>query len=232
MPDIILRQPDTAELEKQAAPMVVKATALAISNRDDHAVAQTVMADNKRYVRRVKEELDPLVDDAHRVHKGLTSLRSRLITPAEDANRIIAGKLDVYETEQKRLEDAERLRLEGLARKDEEDRQLMEAIAAQEAGELDVAAAILEQPVTVAAVHVPIQTAKVEGMGKHVKWGAEVVDKMALDRYVASHPEWSSLTDPNMPNLNRLAVAQREAMSIPGVKAVAKTVRTFRDGGE
>ena len=77
-------------------------------------------------------------------------------------------------------------------------------------------------------IHVAPQVATVEGVSSMTRWSAEVTDLIELVKYVAAHPEWLSLLEPAMPNLNRLAVAQRQALSIPGVRAISRTVRATR----
>ena len=86
----------------------------------------------------------------------------------------------------------------------------------------------MQQPVIVPAVQVQPAVSTVAGVSKRTTWAAAVYDKLALIRYVAEHPEWVSLLDPNMPALNRLATTQREALAIPGVKPVSKVNHAVR----
>jgi colicin import membrane protein len=39
--------------------------------------------------------------------------------------------------------------------------------------------------------------AEAEGMSSQTRWHADVVDLLALVRYVAQHPEWINLLEPN-----------------------------------
>jgi len=96
------------------------------------------------------------------------------------------------------------------------------------AKELDYQAPKAQEPVAAPVIHVAPQVAQVEGVSSMTRWSAEVTDLMELVKYVAAHPEWLSLLEPAMPNLNRLAVAQRQALSIPGVRAISRTVRATR----
>ena len=135
------------------------------------------------------------------------------------------------EEEERKRRDEERKRREeeeALRRKEEEERQLQAAILAEQEGNKDEAEAILAAPVSIPTVTVAPQVAKVEGVFTRTTWSAEVLDFGALVRYVAAHPEWESLLEPNTPNLNRLAISQHEALSIPGVRAVATTGRGTR----
>jgi hypothetical protein len=104
----------------------------------------------------------------------------------------------------------------------------MDAIEAEAEGDSAAAEAILAEPVSAPIVTVAPQVAKVDGVSSTTRWSAEVMDLMMLVRYVAAHPEWVSLLEANMPNLNRLAISQHEALSIPGVRAVKTTVRSMR----
>ena len=70
--------------------------------------------------------------------------------------------------------------------------------------------------------------ATIAGVWTRPNWRAEVNDKLALIRYVATHPEWVHLVDANESALNGLAKSQREALAIPGVRAVEEQVRSIR----
>lgn len=226
--EITIVQPDRAELAAEYSPLVAQAESVTVTCVEEHGAAQSYLADLARAKRRVEERLNPIIKSAHEAHRGLTALRGDLIKPLDAARRVVSSKLDVYEREQRRIADEQRRQAEEAARKAAEERQLQDAIAAEEAGDSAEAEAILDEQVPEPVVAVPTQTAKVAGVTTQERWHAEVVDMIGLVRHVAENPEWIALLEPAMPQLNGLARSQRGAMRIPGVRAVAETVRAVR----
>lgn len=162
------------------------------------------------------------------MHKGLTSLRSTLTEPPEQANRMLNRKATDYETEQERLARAEQVRLEEQARKREEESRLIDAAELEQAGQAEEAAAVLQAPMPQPVIHVPAQVAKIEGVTRRTTYRAEVTDLMALIRHVAAHPDLVNLLAANTTALNAMARAQRLELRLPGVRAVAEVSRAVR----
>lgn len=144
------------------------------------------------------------------------------------------------EEEARRKAEQERLEAE---RKAEEDRLLAEAVAAEARGDKEtadaltaaaeesneqikeVAAAIAQEPIYVAPVVVPKTTPKMAGGPVYREvWAAEVVDIKALCMAVATGKASTECVSGNMVALNRMAVALKGTMNIPGVKAYARRV--------
>ena len=226
--NIVIARPDEAEIRNEYSPVVEQAVGLEVCNKPQHESAQICLRVLRSAKNRVKDRLDPIISDAHKAHRGLTKLRGDLLKPLDEADRIVNGKIDTYEEEQARLADEIRRAAEAEARKLEEERRLMEAIEAEKDGDQAEADAILAEPIETPTIQVETETAKVDGISHRTSWSALVVDTMALIRYVAANPEWSNLLQPDMPALNGLARSQRNALKIPGVRAVPKTVRAVR----
>lgn len=226
--NIVIARPDEAEIRNEYSPVVAQAAELEVASKQQHEGAQVCLRDLRYAKARVKDRLDPIISDAHKAHKGLTKLRGDLLKPIEEADRIVNGKIDTYEEEQNRIADEIRRTNEAAARKLEEERRLMEAIEAEKDGDQAEAEAILAEPIETPTIQVETETAKVDGVSQRTSWSAEVTNRIDLVRYVAANPEWINLIEPAMPALNGLARSQREALKIPGVKAVPKTVRAVR----
>lgn len=183
--------------------------------------------------------LDPLVA-VHKEVKQLTSAydaeQERIRKAEEDRLRKIA---EDNERERRRVEQ-ERLDAE---RKAEEDRLLAEAQAAKDRGDNDTAelltnaavetseaikeqsAAIAQEPIYVAPVVVQKTTPKMAGGPVYREvWAAQVTDIKALCLAVATGKVSPESVTANMPVLNKLAVALKGTMNVPGVKAYSKRV--------
>lgn len=109
------------------------------------------------------------------------------------AEQILKGKLLAYQQEQQRIANAARVKAEQLAQeqRDKLAREAAELAAAGKTGEAHVteqiAAMVVAAPTPVAAAP------KVAGLSTKTTVAFEVVDKLALIKHVAAHPELASL---------------------------------------
>jgi len=183
--------------------------------------------------------LDPLTNAQKSVKSLMSSYdaeQERIRKAEEERLAAIARK----EEEERRRIEQDRLEAE---RKAEEDRLLAEAQAAQDRGDSETAeiltnaavetseaikeqaAAIAQEPIYVAPVVVPKTTPKMAGGPVYREmWLAEVVSIKELCRAVAEGKASPECVMGNMPVLNKMAVALKSTLSIPGVKAYSKRV--------
>ncbi len=120
----------------------------------------------------------PMADDTNRAHKTVTSRRSEITKPIEDAIMIVERKVGLYRIQQKRIADqqaaAERRRLEAV----EKERREAEALAAADANDelgfhraARMEGAPVPLPVEVTAPEILKHTApKSKGMREAVRW--------------------------------------------------------------
>ncbi len=183
--------------------------------------------------------LDPLTAAQKSVKQIMSAYdaeQERIRKAEEERLAAIARK----EEEERRRKEQERLEAE---RKAEEDRLLAEAQAAQDRGDKETAeiltnaavetseaikeqaAAIAQEPIYVAPVVVPKAVPKMAGGPVYREvWAAEVTDIKALCLAVATGKQSTEYVTANMPVLNKMAVALKNTMNIPGVKAYSKRV--------
>ena len=141
---------------------------------------------------------------------------------------------EAREAERAAREEAERIAREAAAAAAAGDQQKAEELKAEAERTAAAGAEQAQQIATAAelvtAAPVPVATAapKVTGLSTRQNWKARCVDKMALIRFIAEHPEHQHLVDINQSALNQLAKAQKEAMRIPGVEAYPDAVMSAR----
>jgi hypothetical protein len=225
---IQIERPAPPSIVQELAPLVAEAKAFEVPDVHSHALALERIKVLRSGERKILEYWEPSRKAADAAKREILAARDGLIGPLAEARVIYDRKAAEYEAAERRKAEEEQRRLQEQARKEEEERQLADAQAAQDAGDAVLAEAIIQEPVSVPAVRVAPAIAQVAGVSTRTLWSAEVTDLLALVKYVAQHPEWVSLLEPAMPNLNRLAVAQRDALKIPGVRAVATTSRSTR----
>ena len=228
MNEIKLEQPDSDEIKRDYEIVVARCATLAVVDRATHEGALLEMKALRGAEKKVKERLDPIIKSANDAHKGLTKLRADLLRPIEQVFAVVDGRCKTFEATERAKAEAEQRRLQDEARVREEERQLLDAIAAEESGDQAQAAAILEEKPTVPVVYVAPVLAKVTGVSSTEHWSAEVYDFPALVQHVASHLELIFVVEAAMPQLNVLARSQRKALAIPGVRAVSTQGRNVR----
>ncbi|MBU6488280.1 MAG: hypothetical protein KGQ57_10675 [Burkholderiales bacterium] len=59
---------------------------------------------------------------------------------------------------------------------------------------------------------------KVSGLSMRRVWKVEVTDKLAFVKYIAEHPEYLELVEPNMPAVNKLGLALKKSCPLEGVR--------------
>jgi len=183
--------------------------------------------------------LDPLTTAQKQVKQLMSNYaaeRERIRKAEEDRLR----KIEEERITEERRKEQERLEAE---RKVEEDRLLAEAIAAEERGDKETAeilteaaattsgnfrqesAALAQEPIYVPPVVVPTEVPKREGGPVYREvWAAEVVDIKALCMAVATGKASTEYVTGNMVALNRMAVALKGTMNVPGVKSYSRRV--------
>ena len=225
---IQIEKPAPPSIVAELAPLVKAARAFEVKDVESHGAALERIKALRAGEKGIENHFAKAKRDASDAHKSIVAAVAGLIGPIAAARTIYDRSAQEYERIERQKAEEEQRRLQEQARKQEEERQLLDAIDAEAGGNLQEAEAILAQPVSVPIVRVAPAIAQVKGVATRTLWSAKVNDLHALVKYVAAHPEWVSLLEPAMVNLNRLAVSQREAMSIPGVCAVSQTVRATR----
>jgi hypothetical protein len=225
---IQIEKPAPPAIVAELHPVVIAARAFKVIDIETHAAALERIKRLRAGEKGIEDHFARSKKAASDAHKEIVAAVNALIGPIAEARRIYDAGAAAYEQEERRKADEEQRRLQEKARREEEERQLAAAQEAQDRGDTAEAEAIVSEQVSAPVITVQPQVAKVEGVSNRTTWSAEVHDLHELVKYVATHPEWISLLEPAMPNLNRLAVAQQKNLAIPGVRAVSKTVRATR----
>ncbi len=216
------QEPTQADLE----PMLIRAQDITVTTQEEHEQALTLMAGLKKMDKQVIALFAESKSAANKAHKAVCSAEKELRSPI----KVALGKIDVpvalYEKEQRRIAAERQRELEAQARAEEEERRLAEAQAAEEAGEHEQAEDILSEPAPPVVVK-PDPTKTVAGVTQVKRFSAEVTSMKALTRYAIEFDQLN-LLKPDQPALNKMAVALKGEMRIPGVKVVTSYGRSFR----
>jgi len=228
--DVIqIEKPLPPAVVHELAPIVAHAKILVIDSKESHENALGMLKRYRSGERKIHDWFEPTRKAIHSAGKANLAARDGLIAPIAEARNIVDQKSQVWEKKQREEAEAKARELEAKARKEEEDRQILDAIAADEAGDHAGADAILAQPIETPQVTVQAPVAKVRGVSARLVWSAEVTSLFELISYVSRHEEFVYLLKADLVALNRQATSQQAAMYIPGVRAVSRTVRSIRE---
>jgi hypothetical protein len=163
---------------------------------------------------------------AEAARKGLADEKERMEAPLVAVETKVKQQLIAWEAEQEAVRRAEERRLQELARVEAETRQVeaaaaleREGHAAGDAGMLQEAADILEQPIEAPVVSVGKLTPKVHGIVYRDNWKAHPeINIKALAAAVAAGTAPVTFLLPNLTAINQWARATQGSQDIPGVR--------------
>ena len=221
---------ETAQVEQQGLALVSDAKALVIQDDSGYQRAGLMLHMVKEYLRRVAEVCEPVVSAALTAHRAAVAQRTKLETPAKEAEQVLKRALLGYteELERQRLAaqrkadaDAEATRQQALVL--EEERRLALAMEAESQGREEQATAILTAPIVLPPVLTPPVVlppkAKVEGVSYREDWDFEVTDATQIPRpYLVPH------LVPDLVKILGVVRAMKGDTAIPGIRVFAKKV--------
>jgi hypothetical protein len=168
----------------------------------DNRVAKATFA-----IKVIEEKLGPRRDAAHKLHKSLTSLIAEMSAPWKEDRDFHIGQVKAYQRKVREEAEAEQRRLAEIARQQEEERRLAEALEAEKEGKVEEAQAIIEEEMFVPTPIVRPDVPKVDGRRYATKPKARVINKMDVIKVVASNPTLIDLLDINVTVANQKAKA-------------------------
>lgn len=163
MGEAALQLVETNEVEVKAMSIVDQAKAVKVVDIESYKYAGELWKSIGDMIKEVKATFDPICDAAHKAHKAATAKRASFLDPLESVYRSVKRLMSDYDDEQERLRREAEEKLREQARKEEEERRLKEAIALEESGQKEIAAAIMEAPVRVPPVVLPKATPRLDG---------------------------------------------------------------------
>lgn len=197
-----------------------KARSLLIEDTGSYGSACEFLKGIKALRAEIADTFEPHIKRAHESHRALLKEKADAEALLVEAERIAKAALVAWEQDQEQQRRREQARLQAQLQREEEERRLADAVAAEEAGEVDVAEALIAAPIVAPVVAVAPMTPKVSGITYRETWSATVTDLSALVKFVATHPQFAGLLSANMLALNAQARSLKGQLQIPGVEAV------------
>ena len=222
-------QATAPELESKALALVDYARSLQITNQPSYDQVTNALLDVKGARKAIAAHHDPTIADTNKAHKTALAAKERFDRPLKEVEVILKLGIRTWDNEQERLRLEAQRRADEEAQRQNEEARLQQGIAAEQNGasEADVQA-IVEAPSAAPPPVVAPTYQKRQGVSVRENWKAEVVNLDLLVQAVAQHKAPLNCLQANQVALNQLARAQKQALSIPGVRAVNDAVVSAR----
>lgn len=219
-----------AELDQKALTLPEKAKAIKVIDQQTYDVAVEELKGIVALRKEIVEHHAPLKAKAHEAHKAICDAEKKLLQPVDLAERTIKSAIGTYESEQRRIEEERQRKIrEELERQAAEQIESAAVEAESQGASVEEVAAIIEQPLIVPRVAPAPTFQRAAGVSTSQTFAAEVFDIKALCKAIGEGKVPANYVSPNMTALNQRARADRQALSIPGVRAVP--VSNVRVGG-
>jgi len=227
--------PAETDIARESQSLAQQALDVRVANNQQRVNAAEMGKALAAMEKKVQETFDPICDAAHKAWKAATSKRASFLDPLTTAKRHLASAIGAFDQEQERLRRAEEQRLlaaqreleakeAARLRREAEDRQLAEALAATEIGDDDLAEAIVnaapvvELPPPVPVI-VPTQVQAVAGASTRTTWKFRIVNAALIPR------EYLAIDETKIGGVVR---AMKGATNIPGIEAYPEASTSFR----
>ena len=216
-------------IERDGLLLVAQAEEIQVRDADGFQQAGVFLRRVTGGLKMAHDLMDPICEASDHAHKVAVAQRKKLIEPFETAKRIVGAEVSTWEqaerdrvAREQRAADAERRRLEDEAR-------LAVAAQLEAQGKPEAAQAALTAPVTMPVFTPPVQAVpKAEGLSFRDNWKARVVDPVALIKAVANGEAPANLVIPDQQALNKLAVALKGEMRVPGVESFCERISSVK----
>ena len=213
------------EAEGKAVTLMEQAQSIIIVTNEDRETAEEQIQSAKALEDEIFKYLDPPREKAYEDYKYHKKRLDNAIKPVQEARKLFKKKCIEWDQKKERIRREAQRKAEAEARKRAEEETLAAAVQAEQEGDYTAAEAILAEPVETAPVIVSKTSPAPSRLSAgRTQWYAEGQDIKTLCKAVANGKVPSEFVIFNMPVLNKMAIALKSSMDIPGVKAKSRTI--------
>ena len=210
------------ESQKKAGAIeqyVAQVSALVITGHVEYESAGNTLTEIKARWNEIDNERKKLKGPVIEQGKRIDDFFKAPLDALNSARDIINRKRQDYRADAERVRMQAEAKAQEAARKEQERlRKEADALAAKGKTEQAEAKRNIAEQIQAPVVAAPLPTTK--GLSVRKMWRANVTDKLALIRAVATGTVPPSVLDVNQPVLNRMAGALKGEMNYPGVEAI------------
>ena len=222
-------QATVPKLETRALALVESVRAIHIADQPSYDAAAEAIFVIKAMRKEVADHHDPIIASANTTHKLAVAAKRKLDNPLQERESHIKTGIRGFDEMQERLRLEAQHKADEEARKQEEEAKLQAGIEAERQGaSKEDVQAIVEAPSTAPPPVMAPTYQKRQGVSVRENWKAQVVNLKLLVQAVSLEQAPLTCLQANQVALNQLARAQKQALSIPGVRAVNDAVVSAR----
>lgn len=227
MDSIPITLPDTKEIVEEISVVERIAKEIVIDSRESYQRAENLVVAWRGIEKKIDATFSPILDALNATIKIVRSKRDEHKIPIQRARGVIDPRMIEWDREEKRRQEAERLRREEEARKIAEDARRLEIEEAKKRKDKEAVKELKSAPLNVPVVSQPMEK---PGSASHTRstWSAEVVNLFELVKAVAKGKAPLECLQPATIFLNNQARSYKDKLSIPGVKPVKKESLSVR----
>ena len=186
-----------------------QARQIQIKSQDDYVRASELILTIKAIRKKITDIFKPIKQKMDAAKQEVLDQEKLVDKPLQEAESLLSPRIIAWNREQERIRQEEEARLREIARKEEEERQLQAAIAAEQSGNKEEAQAIIETPVQATPVVVPKAVPKVAGMSIRENWKFRITNEKLIPRDYLKVDEVK---------IGQVVRAMKSACNIPGVE--------------
>ena len=173
---------EVIEVTTLALSVPDQARKIMITSHEAYARAGELLLTIKAIRKKITETFKPIKQKMDAAKQEVLDQERKADAPLKEAEALLSPQIIKWNTEQEKIRKAEEDRLQEIARKEEEDRQIAAAIHAEETGNKEEAAAIMDAPVYVPPVVVKKEVPKVAGISIVERWKFRIVNERLIPR--------------------------------------------------
>ncbi len=202
------------EVDAKALSVIEEADAVIITNTLSYVKAGELWTIITKMKKEVDASYDPIISANHLAHKKAINQKAKIFDPLKRAGKYVKSAMEKYDFVQEQIRLKEETRLREIAREEEEERQLAEALEAEQNGEKEEAETILEAPVYVPPVVVQKTTPKLKGGPVYrTTWKFRIVDESKIPK---------EFMTPDLVRIGQSVRAMKDATNIPGIESYSE----------
>jgi len=221
-----LERPDA--LFKRGEAWLETARTYKVSSPEMALAAGEDLKQVKALAREIEEKRTAITSPINRALKEINALFKPAQEWLAEAERLLKSALLGFQAEQDRIAQEAQAKADEEARKERE-RLEHQAAKAEAKGKIEKAEGFREQAQAQTAPIISSAAPKLSGIATRETWKAEIIDKMAFVRHVVTaRPDLIALILIDQTGLNAQARSLKDALDLPGVKAVKETILAAR----
>ena len=205
----MIENTEVKEVTTLALSVPDQAKQINIKTMDDYVRAGEIMLTIKAIRKKITDTFKPIKQKMDAAKQEVLDQERAADAPLKEAESWLSPQIITWNREQERIRQEEEARLRVIARKEEEERQLQEAILAEQSGQKEEAEAIISAPVQAAPVVVPKAVPKVAGMSIRDNWKFRITNEKLIPREYLKVDEVK---------IGQVVRAMKSAANIPGVE--------------